>query len=168
MGWFPVPTCYSEFSDMNGKPHGQKIGIYRYTVSWDTILFTIIIQFSSVQFLSRVWCFETPWAAARQANSRSLPKFMSIELVMPSNHLILCRPLLLLPSIFPIAHWYISPFFSKSSLISQALSHWLFDRTKRTSMKTREAASCKFGKFFWYKLYGMLIKTFWSLNNYLR
>ena len=63
-------------------------------------------QFSSVQSLSRVWLFVTPWIAAHQAslsitNSWSLPKPMSIELVMPSNHLILCCPLLLLPSIFP-------------------------------------------------------------------
>ena len=59
----------------------------------------------SVQLLSGVWLFATPWTAARQAslsitNSRSPPKPMSIKLVMPSNHLILCRPLLL-PSIFP-------------------------------------------------------------------
>ena len=63
-------------------------------------------QFSSVQSLSRVWLFVTPWTAACQAclsitNSRSPPKPMSIELVMPSNHIIFCRPLLLLPSIFP-------------------------------------------------------------------
>ena len=63
-------------------------------------------QFSSVQWLSRVQLFATQWTAARQAflsitNSRSLLKLMSIESVMPSNHLILCRPLLLLPSIFP-------------------------------------------------------------------
>ena len=61
---------------------------------------------SSVQSLSCVQLFATPWTAARQAslsttNSRSLLKLMSIELVMPSNHLILCHPLLLLPSIFP-------------------------------------------------------------------
>ena len=61
---------------------------------------------SSVQSLSRVQLFETPWIAARQAslsitNSQSLPKLMSIELVMPSSHLILCRPLLLLPLIPP-------------------------------------------------------------------
>ena len=59
---------------------------------------------SSVQSLSRVQLFATPWTAARQAslfitNFWSLPKPMSIESVMPSNHLILCRPLLLLPSI---------------------------------------------------------------------
>ena len=63
-------------------------------------------QFSSVQSLSRVRLFATPWTAARQAslsitNSRSSPKPMSIESMMPSNHLTLCRPLLLLPSIFP-------------------------------------------------------------------
>ena len=64
------------------------------------------LQFSSVQLLSHVWLFVTPWTAARQAslpitNSWRPPKPMSIELVMPSNHLILCCPLLLLPSIFP-------------------------------------------------------------------
>ena len=63
-------------------------------------------QMSLVQMLSRVRLFATPWTAARQAslsitNSQSLLKLMSIELVMPSNHLILCCPLLLLPSIFP-------------------------------------------------------------------
>ena len=60
----------------------------------------------SSQVLSHVRLFATPWAAARQAslsitNSQSLLKLMSIESVMPSSHLILCRPLLLLPSIFP-------------------------------------------------------------------
>ena len=62
--------------------------------------------FSSVQSLSRVWLFATPWTAARQdspsiTNSQGLLKLMSIESVMPSNHLILCCPLLLPPSIFP-------------------------------------------------------------------
>ena len=63
-------------------------------------------QFSSIQSLSRVQLFMTPWTAAHQAflsitNSRSLLKLMSIELVMPSSHLILCQTLLLWPSIFP-------------------------------------------------------------------
>ena len=62
-------------------------------------------QFSSIQLLSHVWFFVTPWTAARQAslsitNSQSWLKLISIELVMPSNHLILCHPLLL-PSVFP-------------------------------------------------------------------
>ena len=63
-------------------------------------------RFSSVQLLSHVQLFATPWTAAHQAslaitNSQSLLKLMSIELMMPSNHLILCPTLLLLPSVFP-------------------------------------------------------------------
>ena len=66
----------------------------------------LVSQFSSVQSLSCVQLFATPWTAARQAslsitNSWSLLKLMSIESVMPSNHLICCSPLLLPPSIFP-------------------------------------------------------------------
>ena len=77
------------------------------------------IHLSSVQSLSRVRLFATLWTAACQAslsitNSRSLLKLMSIELVMPSNHLILCRPLLLLPSIFP----NIRVFFPMSQLFA--------------------------------------------------
>ena len=65
-------------------------------------------QFSSVQLLSHVRLFETPWSAAHQAslsisNSWSLLKLMSTKSMMPSNHLILCHPLLLLPSIFSIS-----------------------------------------------------------------
>ena len=74
---------------------------------------------NTVQSLSRVQLFVTPWSAACQdslsiPNSQSLPKLMFIELVMPSNHLILCRPFLLLPSIFPS----IKVFSSESVLIS--------------------------------------------------
>ena len=66
----------------------------------------MIFQFSSVQLLSRVQLFVTPWTAAHQASlsithSQSLLKLMSFESVMPSNHLLLSHPLLLLPSIFP-------------------------------------------------------------------
>ena len=67
----------------------------------------LFLQFVVViQLLSSVQLFETPWTAAHQASltftiSQSWFKLMSIELVMPSNHLILCRPLLLLPSLFP-------------------------------------------------------------------
>ena len=65
-----------------------------------------VIQLSSVQWLSPVRFFATPWTAACQASlsitsSLSLLKLMSVDSVMPSNHLILCRPLLLLPSVFP-------------------------------------------------------------------
>ena len=70
---------------------------------WDE---NLTFFFSSVQSLSHAQLFATPWAVALQAslsitNSQSLLKLMSIESVMPSNHLILCRPLLLPPSIFP-------------------------------------------------------------------
>ena len=84
-------------------------------VSWS--IFIGMIQFSSVQSLSRVWLFETPWIAARQAslsitNPQSLLKLMSIVSVMPSNHLILCHPFLLPPSVFPsIRSFQMSQFF---------------------------------------------------------
>ena len=82
---------------------------------------------SSVQSLSRVQLFATPWTAARQAspsitNSRSLPKLMSIESVMPSNYLIFCYPLLLLPSIFPS----IRVFSNESALRIRWLKYWSF------------------------------------------
>ena len=84
-------------------------------------------QFSSVQSLSRVWLFATPWTAARQAslsitNSQNLPKPMSTELVMPSNRLILCRPLLLLPSIFPS----VRVFSNESALRIRRPKDWSF------------------------------------------
>ena len=70
------------------------------------IVMVHLLHFSSVQSLSHVWLFVTSWTAAHQAslsitNSQSLLKLMPIESVMPSNHLILCGPLLLPPSIFP-------------------------------------------------------------------
>ena len=82
-------------------------------------LFTSHIQFSSVQSLTHVQLFMTPWTAARQAslsiiNSRSLLKLMSTESVMPSNHLILCNPLLLLPSVFPSIRVFSKGWFSFS------------------------------------------------------
>ena len=81
----------------------------------------------SVQSLSRVRLFVTPGTAARQAslsitNSRSLPKLMSIESVMPSNHLSLCHPLLLLPSIFPS----IRVFSKESALHIRWPKYWNF------------------------------------------
>ena len=81
-------------------------------------------QFGS---LSHVWLFETPWTAAHQVSlsitdSQSLLKLMSIESMMPSNHLILCHPLLLLPSIFPS----IRVFSSESALHIRWLKYWSF------------------------------------------
>ena len=84
-------------------------------------------QFSSVQSLSRVRLFATPWIAARQAslsitNSWSLLKLMPIESVMPSSHLILCRPLLLLPPIPPS----IRAFSNESTLRMRWPKYWSF------------------------------------------
>ena len=84
-------------------------------------------QFSSVQLLSRVRLFATPWTAACQAsgsitNSWSLLKLMSIELVMSFNHLTLCRPLLFLPSIFPS----IRVFSNESVLHIRWPKYWSF------------------------------------------
>ena len=83
--------------------------------------------FSSVQSLSCVRLFATPWTTARQAslsvtNSQSLPKLMSIESVMPSNHRILCHPLLLLLSILPS----IRVFSSESALCIRWTKYWSF------------------------------------------
>ena len=82
----------------------------------------------SVQSLSRVRLFATPWTAAHQAslsniNSWSFLKLMSIESVMPSNHLILCHPLLLLPSIFPS----IRVFSNESVLLIKWPKYWSFN-----------------------------------------
>ena len=86
-----------------------------------------MLRFSSVQLLSHVQLFATPWTAARQASlfftiSQSLLKLMSIELVMPSNHLILCHPLLLPPSIFPS----IRVFSNESVLHIRWPEYWSF------------------------------------------
>ena len=85
------------------------------------------VQFSSVQSLSRVQLFVTPWAAAHQAslsntNSRCLHKFMSIESVMSSNHLTLCHPILLFPSLFPS----IMVFSSESLFCIRWPEYWSF------------------------------------------
>ena len=86
-----------------------------------------LIAFSSVQLLSHVRIFATPWTTAYQVslsitNSRSLPKLMSTNLVIPSNHLILCQPLLLPPSIFPS----IRVFSNESALRIRWQKYWSF------------------------------------------
>ena len=87
----------------------------------------VLTILSSVQSLSHVWLFATPWIAAHQAslsitNSWSLPKLLSVESVMPSNHLILCHPLLLLPPIPPS----IRVFSNESTLLMRWPKHWSF------------------------------------------
>ena len=114
----------------------------------------VMTNFSSVQSLSRVWILVTPWTAACQAslsitNSQSLLKLLSIESAMPLNHLILCRPLLLLPSIFPSIRFFsdesvlhirwpkywsfsfsISPSNEYSGLIPLGLTGWISLQSK--------------------------------------
>ena len=94
---------------------------------WSFKLYFAYVYYSSVQSLSRVRLFATPWTAAHQAslsitNSRSPPKPTSIESMMPFNHLILCCPLLLLPSIFPS----IRVFSNESALHIRWPKYWSF------------------------------------------
>ena len=127
---------------------------FRCTVKWISHAYTYVVV---VQSPSHVWLFMTPWTAACQAslsitNSQSLLKLMSIESVMPSNHLILCHPLLLLPSIFPsitvfpnesVLHirwpkywsfsFSISPFNEYSGLISFRMDCWISLQSKGLS-----------------------------------
>ena len=96
-------------------------------------------QFTSVQSLSRVWLFVTPWTTACPAslsitNLWSLPKLMSIESVMPSNRLILCHPLLLLPSIFPS----IKVFSNESALRIGGQSIWVTASTSVLPTNTQD------------------------------
>ena len=102
---FKVFSLLLLLSSLNVMCHG--VFFFLFWCLWVVELrgYWVFIQFSSVQSLSGVWLFVTPWTAACQAslsitNSQSLRILMSIKSVMLSNHLILCRPLLLLPSIF--------------------------------------------------------------------
>ena len=96
-------------------------------VKWRPQAHSTVLCFSSVQSLSRVRLFAAPWTAARHAslsitNSRSWLKFMPIESVMPSNHLILCRPPLLPPSIFPSMR----VFSNEPALLIRWPKYWSF------------------------------------------
>ena len=100
--------CWTEMRSMLLDTGEKVILAIKWQRPWLNCVYVPVFcgRFSSVHLLSRVRLFAAPWTAACQAslsiiNSQSLPKLISIESVMPSNHLILCRPLLLLPSIFP-------------------------------------------------------------------
>ena len=118
--WFNKALLYSTWNSaqyyvaawIGGEFEEEWIHVYvwlsLYTVDLKLLQNCLLISyhFSSIQLLSRVQLFVTPWTAAHQAslsitNSRSSLKLMSIESVMPSSHLILCHPLFLLPSVFP-------------------------------------------------------------------
>ena len=101
----------------------------------------VLVQFSSVQSLSHVRLFVTPWTPARQAslsitNSQSPPKPMSIESVMPSNHLVLCCPLLLLSKLYQhqgLFKW-VSSLHQVAKVLEFQLQHQSFQRTLRTDL----------------------------------
>ena len=104
----------------------------------------LITLFGSVQLLSRVSLFVTPWTTAHQAslsitNSWSLLKLMSIESVMPSNHLFLCCPLFLLPSVFPS----IRIFYNVSVLCIRWPKYWNFSFTIGTSNEYSRLSSSR-------------------------
>ena len=117
-------------------------------------------QFSSVQSLSRVWLFGTPWTAARQAslsitNSQSLLKLMSIESVMPSNHHILCRPLLLPSSIFPS----VRVFSTESVLCIRWPKYWSFSFSVSPSNEYSGLISFRMD---WLDLLHTLVDIYWG------
>ena len=110
----------------------------------------MLSQFSSVQSLSHVWLFATPWAAAHQVslfitNSQSLLKLMSIESVLPSNRLILCCPLLFLPSVFPS----IRVFSNESALHIRGPVYWRFGFSNSPS---NEYSGLIFFRMGWFDL----------------
>ena len=118
----PILTTFLQYSIGNHSKH-----IFQYSIgnhhNNQTTKRIKVFKLVVVQSLSRVRLFATPWTAARQAslditNSQSLLKLMSTESVMPPNHLILCRPLLLPPSIFPS----IRVFSSGSALLIRGLN----------------------------------------------
>ena len=116
-----IPTHFFRFFSHLGYDKILILLCYTIGPSWLSILFI-----SSVQSLSRVWLFATPWTTAHQASlsitdSWSLLRLVSIQLVMPSNHLILCHPLLL-PSVFPS----IRVFSSESVLCIRWPKYWSF------------------------------------------
>jgi len=101
----PISSCLQSFTVSESFPMSQLFPLSCQSIGASASA-SVLPTNHSVQSLSHVWLFATPWTAARQAslsitNSRSLLKLMSIKLAIPSNHLILCHPFLLPPSIFP-------------------------------------------------------------------
>ena len=113
--------------------------------------------FRSVQLFNHVWLIVNPWSEARQAslsitNSQSLPKLVSIELVMPSNHLILCCPLLFPPSIFPS----IRVFSNESALRIRWPKYWSFSFSISPSNEYSELISFRMNWLDLLKVQGTL------------
>ena len=128
MGKIDIKWTYKD-SQFSSVQLLRRVGLFAtpWTTACQASLSINSSQFSAVQSLSRVWLFVTPWTVVRQAslsitNSWSLLILVSIESVMPSNHLILCHPLLLPPSIFPS----IRVFSKKSVLCIRGPKYWSF------------------------------------------
>ena len=128
-GWCGRSWGISEIPIMNTFVSHKTLSytLCKITALYRMVCLLSVCMFSSVQSLSHVWLFETPWIAAHQASlsitsSRSLIKLMPIESVMPSSHLILCRPLLLLPPIPPS----IRVFFNEPILRMRWSEYWSF------------------------------------------
>ena len=151
---FWIPACYAPLSLRSLILHLAWRSLFTVSLEKLMIYFSAItlytrknatvglLKISSVQSHSRVWLFATPWTAARQAslsiiNSWSLPKLISIELVMLSNHLILCRPLLLLPPILPSFR----VFANESTLHIRWPKYWSFSFNISPSKEPSELIS---------------------------
>ena len=135
------------------------------------------MSFIQLSSLSRVWLFATPWTVARQAslsitNSRNSPKPMFIESVMPSSHLILCHPLLLLPSIFPS----IRVFSNESVLHIRWPKYWSFSFNISHSNEHPGLISFRMDWFDFLAVQGTLksllqhhiLKAFWVATSILK
>ena len=130
--WSGVPPLRSLSKEIILHFHKENSTLYNKASTWDSLNVYQLgtgSKWCSVQYgsVSHVWLFVTPWTAAHQAslsitNSQSLLRLMSIESVMPSNHLILCHPLLLLPSFFPT----IRIFSNESVLHIRWPKYWSF------------------------------------------
>ena len=130
----------------------------RHLILFSRKLCEVLFIWASVQPLSNVWLFATSWTAACQAppsitNSRSLLKLMSIKSVMSSNHLFLCHPLFLLPSIFP----RIRIFFSESVLHIRWPKYWSFSFSINPSNEYSELISFRIDWFDLLEVQGILI-----------
>ena len=133
MIWYSHPTS----GHISRENHNSKRYMHP-SVQSSTIYNSQDMKATSVQSLSRVRLFATPWIAARQAslsitNSWSLLKLMPIESVMPSSHLILCHPLLLLPPIPPS----VRVFFNESTLLMKWPKYWSFSFSINPSKEHR-------------------------------
>ena len=133
---------------------GENVNAVLHSTSMENSICCIVLnhfQFSSVQLLSRVWLFATPWIPACQASlsitiSQSSLKLTSIELVIPSSHLILCRPLFLLPPIPPS----IRVFSNESALHIRWLKYWSFSFSIIPSKEYPGLSSVQFFAIPWF------------------